>query len=293
MRRQRGRIQSAAGPHRRRRPPGQTPPHPFSFPGTKTCPPGGGPVCPGGYWAGGGWGGGEDGGGCGGSASAGAGVWRVLGAGCGPAGGEAADVGVAELPGRVAVDVVQQLVGFPLELEPLLVYLAALAVLVYQVQRAPGGDARGDVAGDVGVVASDQLRVRAHRDAEQWQQDQVDAQSQQRDHVRLAGQDAGYPLQDLVQARCRGVRREIVGRAHQPRFAGAVLRCRAAVCCHFVTSSERATSVWGCGWAVAPAADLAGLIAPPAAPYALPARCTSGGGTTSAVRPPQRRGRGP
>src|SRR5258708_4722372 len=71
------------------------------------------------------------------SGPAGAGLLAVLLAGCGPSGAQSADVGVAELPGRVAVDVVQQLVGFPLELEPLLVYLAALAALVYQVQPAP------------------------------------------------------------------------------------------------------------------------------------------------------------
>ena len=58
------------------------------------------------------------------SGPAGAGLLAVLLAGCGPSGAQSADVGVAELPGRVAVDVVQQLVGFPLELEPLLVYLA-------------------------------------------------------------------------------------------------------------------------------------------------------------------------
>jgi hypothetical protein len=89
------------------------------------------------------------------SVRVGAGLLAVLLAGCWSFGAGHADVGVTELPGRLAIDVVQQLVSFPFEPEPFLVYLAALAVLPYQVQR---------------------------------------------DHVRLAGQDAGYPLQSPVQA---------------------------------------------------------------------------------------------
>src|SRR5215469_9244649 len=84
---------------------------------------------------------------------------------------------VAEPPGGVAVDLVQQLVRFPREPEPLLVYLAAPAALVHQVQCAARGDARRDVAGDIGVVSADQLSLRAHHHAEQRQQDQIDAEN--------------------------------------------------------------------------------------------------------------------
>ncbi len=105
----------------------------------------------------------------------------------------------------------QQAVRLLGEPEPFVFYLPAFVALVYQVQRAAGGDAGPDVAGDVGVVAADQLGVRAYPDAEQRQQDQVDSQAHQHDHVGLAGQDAGNPPQDLVQARGRHVGCEIVG----------------------------------------------------------------------------------
>jgi hypothetical protein len=105
-----------------------------------------------------------------------------------------------ELPSGVAVDVVQEAMGLLGEPEPFLVDLAALAVLLYQVQRPAGGDARPYVAGDVGVVTADQLGVGAHLDAQDREHDEVDAQAHQQDHMRLAGQDAGNPLQDPIDA---------------------------------------------------------------------------------------------
>jgi hypothetical protein len=105
-----------------------------------------------------------------------------------------------------------RLLGQP---EPLLFHLPALAGLPDQVQRAARGDARANVAGDVGVVAADQLGVRAHVDAGQRQHDEVDAQAQQQHDVRLARQQPGNPLQDLVNARPRLLIGQVAGRADQ------------------------------------------------------------------------------
>ncbi len=105
---------------------------------------------------------------------------------------------VAQVAGGIAAEVVQEAVRLTGEPQPLLLDLPALAALGYQVQRAAGRDARADVAGDVGVVAADQLGVRAHPHTEQRQRNEVDAQAEQHQHVRLARQYPGNPLQHPV-----------------------------------------------------------------------------------------------
>jgi SAM-dependent methyltransferase len=130
---------------------------------------------------------------------------------------------VPQLHGGVAVDVMQEAVRLSGEREPLLLHPTALAGLPDQVQRAARGDAGADVAGDVGVVAADQLRVRTDVNAGQRQDDQVDAQAEQQQDVRLARQQPGNPLQDPVDTRARLVIGQVAGRADQAGRSLAVL----------------------------------------------------------------------